>query len=93
MLNWNKHDELYMQSNVGALILFAIILKHLDKSPSASCPTQCQLLKELIIRWQNLSTIFQIFNTSNNFKPSNQYLCYDFTSIEDGNIAWIKIQI
>lgn len=35
------YDELYIQGNIGALIVFGIILKHLDKSPSARCPTQC----------------------------------------------------
>ena len=81
-----------MQSCVGAVTVLAIIPKHLDKSPSVSCSIQSYLLTELITKWQNLSMIFQIFNTSNNSKPNDQYLCYHFMSIDEGNNAWIKFK-
>lgn len=87
MLKQNEYDELYIQGKIGALIVFGIILKYLCKHPGSGFPTQYQLPKELIVRWQNSSTIFQIFSITNNIKPKNQYLCYDFISAEDRNIA------
>lgn len=50
-------------------------------------PYTCWLPNELIVRRQNISTLFQIFNTSNKIKSSHQCLCYDFMSGEKGEIA------